>query len=863
MATIGELIVQLGVDASALHSGLDDAGKRFQKFGSELSQAGRNLSLTVTAPILAVGVGAIKAASDWETSMTMVAKTVDVPAAEIARLGREFMALSEAIPVSANELARIGSLAGQLGIETENILGFTRVMADLGVTTNLTADQAADSLARLANITGMAETDFDRLGSTIVDLGNKGASTEAEIVDFSLRIAGAGTIAGLAESEILAIGAAMSSVGVEAEAGGTSVQKVLLAMTESAATGNEHLQVFARTAGVSATEFARLFREDAAGAFALFVTGLGKQGQDAFGTLEQLDLQDQRLIRSFLSLAGAGDLLNEQLAIGTQAWAENTALTAEAEKFYATLGNQFAILKNQVMNTAAELGTALRPALDKILDVARPILDWIGDVVEGFKKLDPNLQAVIIAAFGLAAAIGPVLAFGGLLITAVGSIISVLSAVGAPVLAVVAALGVLVAGLVAAYTKSETFREIVNGVFRAVMETVKPILEELAETVRVVLENMRAWWAEHGETVMSIVTPAMQAISAFIEGVMKYIGEAIKFVLNIIQGDWQGALGNLEAASEISKQALAAIFDALKTLLINIVKAMWGEIKQQFVDAINDIKGAVGAFADEIKGQFERLADVLTFGSIWPEMWESIAGQTEEWCGTIRGITEDWQGALFDLFDDLSGGLISKVTNMWKTITNIFDDVTSIIGKIGDALGFSTSAAAEISAAATSAATAAGTLAGTTVAAGGVVGVSGTAGGLVTGAGIPTIGTSGAAAGGGAAGGGFGAIAGGAAGAGIALLGPLAISFLGEGLMDLFGANDLQEDFNRTTRWMDRMTQQQADWEDMLAGEHILSGGGTFNPDSYVIEMDGQRVGRLVMKHGVDALRTQTGLEAV
>ena len=109
--------------------------------------------------------------------------------------------------------------AGQLGIATDDVLTFTRVMLDLGESTNLSADEAATALALFANITGTSAADYERLGSVIVGLVNNFATTEAEITEMAQRLASAGTLAGMSEAEILALAAAMSSVGIEAEAG--------------------------------------------------------------------------------------------------------------------------------------------------------------------------------------------------------------------------------------------------------------------------------------------------------------------------------------------------------------------------------------------------------------------------------------------------------------------------------------------------------------------------------------------------------------------------------------------------------------------------------------------------------------------
>lgn len=346
--------------------------------------AGVSFGTAFIGGIAALGIGkaiagqissAIDESLKFESAFAGVRKTVDGTTQQLDTLRTGIIDMAKVLPASREEIAGVAEAAGQLGIQTENILDFTKVMIDLGETTNLTADQAATAFAQIANVMKTPQTAFENMASTLVDLGNKGASTESQIIDFALRIAGAGEIAGLAESDVLAIGSAMASVGVEAEAGGTAVQKVLLSITEAVATTNDDLDVFAETAGLTAQQFADAWREDAANAFALFVEGLGRAGDRAFLILDDLELKDQRLIRSFLSLSGAGDLLRNNLEIGSQAWLDNSAAAEEANKRYETSAARLEVVKNRATELQRQLGDQLVPIIVDLAENAIPSLE--------------------------------------------------------------------------------------------------------------------------------------------------------------------------------------------------------------------------------------------------------------------------------------------------------------------------------------------------------------------------------------------------------------------------------------------------------------------------------------------------------
>src|SRR5690606_2049201 len=206
-----------------------------ESLGRSMTSVGAEMTKAVSLPMAALGGTALKTSIDFESAFAGVRKTVDATEEEFAELREGILEMSKRIPAAQTTIAGVAEAAGQLGIQVPNILAFTEVMTNLGVATNMTAQDAATALARFANIVQMPQTQFDRLGSTIVELGNNLATTEAEIVEMSLRIAGAGAQVGLAEAEIMGLAGALSSVGIRAEAGGTAISKVMIALASEVA----------------------------------------------------------------------------------------------------------------------------------------------------------------------------------------------------------------------------------------------------------------------------------------------------------------------------------------------------------------------------------------------------------------------------------------------------------------------------------------------------------------------------------------------------------------------------------------------------------------------------------------------------
>ena len=372
---------------------LGDTADSAESFGSRATQAVDAVSSVLAAAGISAALKEIKegfdecvqASMDFESAITGVAKTTDLTDGELADMSDAIKAMSTEIPASTTEIAAVAEAAGQLGIQKDALLDFTRVMTMLGTATNMTAEDAATALARFANITGMSADNYDRLGAVIVDLGNNFATTESEITQMGTRLASGGKLAGLTEPQIMALAAAMSSVGIEAEAGGTAMTQTLNAIEKAVATGEDSLQSFADVAGMSADSFAEMWNTDALGALTAFIRGLGnldEQGESTVLVLEDLGLTGIRQSNMLKSLALAADQMDSAVQTANTAWDENIALTNEANKRYATTQSKLDMMQNACNNLKVAVGDAFTPALRDAYDAGTDVLNVLGEFVQ-------------------------------------------------------------------------------------------------------------------------------------------------------------------------------------------------------------------------------------------------------------------------------------------------------------------------------------------------------------------------------------------------------------------------------------------------------------------------------------------------
>ena len=345
----------------------------------------------------------VRTFADFEQGLIAVGKTTGASGAELDALGQNIQGLARTIPVATGEMLSVAQAAGQLGVKgNDNILRFTETVSKLGLASNLSGEEAATALARILTVTGDGIEQVDRLGSTIVRLGNNFAATEAEIAGVATRVAQATAQFGVASRDVAGIGTALRAVGIEAEAGGTVVGRAFQAINDAVRQGGDELKALERITGQTGAELERVFFEDSVQSFRSFVEGLARiqaGGGDVTAALKSMGLEGVRVSNVLGTIATRSGVLADALNQANDEWGRNEALTREAAVAATSFTAQMQLLGNAMDEAAAEIGKVLAPTL---LDAANGFRDFLiagqdtGQLTAALEQLGRVLSAVAI-----------------------------------------------------------------------------------------------------------------------------------------------------------------------------------------------------------------------------------------------------------------------------------------------------------------------------------------------------------------------------------------------------------------------------------------------------------------------------------
>lgn len=370
-----------------ISSGVGTGFRKVMKGATSIATLGAGL---IAAPVTALTGLSLKKFAEYEKALIGVGKTSNLSGKELQELGSQFRQLSKRMPDQTTELLGLGQVAAQLGVHgTKNILKFAETVSRLDSASDLQGEEAASALATILNVTQEGPENVDRLASSFVALGNNFNTTEAKLADFANEVGRGIAVYGASSAQIAGIGAAFSSVGVKAEAGGTVITTAFQQINKAVRQGGKPLYELSKITGKTKDEITQIFKKDSTAAFEVFIKGLGrivKSGGDVDRALERFGLTGARVGKVLPVMGKNSEILSKALNMSSKAFKENVALTEESDRSFNAPGSRYQMFKNRVTDAFVSIGQSLEAPAGGVLKDLSAFLDH-AESSGGFKKI--------------------------------------------------------------------------------------------------------------------------------------------------------------------------------------------------------------------------------------------------------------------------------------------------------------------------------------------------------------------------------------------------------------------------------------------------------------------------------------------
>ena len=328
---------------------------------------------------------AAKEAMKFETAMAGVKKVAEGTDEQYAQLSDELKKMSAELGISAAEMADLAAAGGQLGIPIEKLSEFTAIASKMSVAFGMTAEEAGNAAATIANVFQLPIGEVEKLGDAINVLGNNTAAREKDIVAAMARIGGTAKQFGLVADEAAALADAFIALGKPPEVAATAINAMLQKLQTAQSQGKD-FQAALEGIGTSADEMAANIAANPQQALTDFLhklEGLDKQSRAL--TLSQLFGTEYSDDIALL----VGSLGEYEKALGLVADKGQVvgAMQKEVANAMSTSEAQIAKAKQEIINVAIEVGEKLLPLVSLLASTAGSVASAIGAITEEFPGL--------------------------------------------------------------------------------------------------------------------------------------------------------------------------------------------------------------------------------------------------------------------------------------------------------------------------------------------------------------------------------------------------------------------------------------------------------------------------------------------
>lgn len=725
MAVIRNLVVKIAADISSLSKGLQNAQKSIQKVASTFTKAGKTLTASITAPLVALGTAAVNVSQEFEQSMANAASVAGATGEDFQRMKDIAREMGSKTVFSASQAADALYYMASAGYKVDQMADSIEATLNLASATQTDLASATEIVISTLNQFGLEANQAERVTNVFASaIGNSMASMD-KLANSMGYVGPVANSLGYEIEETVGALSVLYNAGYDGSTAGTTLRQALVSLMNPSAAA---LKIFEEL-GVAYEDL-----NPATNKFSDIVTRLGESGLD---TSQAMKIFGARGGPGMLALMSAGgDAIDEMTAsiTGTNKATEMASVQLD------TLQGQWKILKSEIEEIAIAFGDILIPIIRQfITKYISPLTARLMGLNMGEKK-----QIVMIAA--IAAAAGPLLIIIGKLMSGIGTIVKVVGTVVSKLGIWAVVIAAVAAAVIYLWKTNEDFR---NGVIK-IWEKIKAVVLKAANAIKAwwqkngqkikdkvvaalekiweitkevigrlidhfqklwavvskVAESIKAWWDQNGEQIKEKVAAAVKKIYAVVK---KVFDKILKITEKIWTAVWKVISDVLGLIKQIWEKDGAKIVAEVK----RIFEAIWTVVKSAFAV----IQTAVQKFAQYLAPIWERIKALIM--SLWDtcvELYESlkpvfdlIAGIIATLMGVVMGVIDGIMIALGPLLNaviDVANGVIEVVraicavlrgdwsdawehmknvaTNIWAAIKNIFLGIWEFIKGFGE-----------------------------------------------------------------------------------------------------------------------------------------------------------------------------------
>ncbi|MFV9421000.1 phage tail tape measure protein [Staphylococcus sp. Ze7] len=721
-----------------------EMGPKINKVGESIKSVGRSMSMYVTAPVVA-GFGlAAKTSIDFDDSMRKVKATSGATGKEFNSLRDKALEMGAKTKFSASESADALNYMALAGWDSKQMMSGISGVMDLAAASGEDLGQVSDIVTDSLTAFGMKAKDSGKFADVLAQTSSK-ANTDVKGLGDAFKYAApvAGALGYSVQDTSIAIGL-MSNAGIKGEKAGTALRTMFTNLSKPTKAMKDKMDEL----GISITDSngEMIPMRDVMDQLRSSMGGLSKDQQAAAAAT----IFGKESMSGALAVINASEKDYKKLTKSIDG--SKGASKRMAKEMEGGIGGSMRKMKSAVESLAISIGDVVAPFIGKAADA-------IAGLATKLTNLPGWLQGTIVAFGALAAAIGPLALVVGAFTASLGSIMTTLGPIMvgitkaggilkyfslvagnvakvSPILGmalkgigtaatfmlgpwglVIAGVVALGAALVVAYKKSETFRNIVNGMvtgvvngfkllWSGIMTVLTPVGNAIASFGRQLAKMFGQFWAENGPQFMQalgnikigflamwqVIKPIIMGIGAVFKSVFGAIVATVQFFMPIIQGVFSVGWALVKYIIVSTWQAIKGVISGALNVIMGIVKVfiglftgdfgkMWEGVKQIFVGAFQFIWNLVQLwFVGKIFGIFKLglgLIKSVVSGSLG-----SVRGTFSSILSSIWGIVKKIFGWIASFMRNIFGSIWKFTKAVWSNIKLAVTNPVALIRNI-------------------------------------------------------------------------------------------------------------------------------------------------------------------------------------